>query len=383
MTIILCILAAAIAGTVGFFVGKDQGTLEELARCIRKSAEFDFSSDNELEGLMNKGGGAGEIARSLHILNENMVKLASDIRQAAQGISSDVTQLYDLTNRVNEDSSDNSATSQELAAAMEETAASTQTISEAVRSVHSDCDEINKVTAEGLVVTGEIQAKAQKLEFDVADMRSETNRLYMEVRERSRIALEQSKAVEKINDMAKAIMDIASQTSLLALNASIEAARAGEEGRGFAVVAEEIGKLAGQSSETVSGITAIVKDVHSAVDNMSECLSTLNSFLEDKVEKDYDKFIDVSQQYNNDAHVFQVSLQDIHYLVEDLNRTLDEVSTNLDSINTTVGESALGVTDIAQKTTDVVGITARNLDLVGKSAKTAENLELAAGRFKI
>ncbi|NOU91771.1 HAMP domain-containing protein [Paenibacillus sp. LMG 31456] len=77
---------------------------------------------------------------------------------------------------------------------------------------------------------------------------------------------------KEIGNVTHLVGEIASQTHLLALNASIEAARAGEEGRGFSVVALQIRKLAEQSSKSAQEIDELIWQIQSKVDDVVERL---------------------------------------------------------------------------------------------------------------
>ena len=64
--------------------------------------------------------------------------------------------------------------------------------------------------------------------------------------------------MQEIITISHLIEEIASQTSLLSLNASIEAARAGEAGKGFAVVAQQISLLSEQTADALDKTGEII-----------------------------------------------------------------------------------------------------------------------------
>ena len=380
MLLSLGILAAAIvlAYVVSRFICRP---IQQITTIIVDTAQLDFRSNPNGAKLRSRRDETGEMANAVHVMRRNLRSMIGDIDTASNQITQNVDGLQEITTTVDHMCSDNSATSQQLAAGMEETAATTVTINENIEVIKNGADDINSMATEGARTSEAIMMRANDLRTKTVEASTKTMTMYNNVKTKAQEAIEGSKAVDKINELTGTIMEISSQTGLLALNASIEAARAGEAGRGFAVVATEIGSLADQTSKAIKDIGTIVDAVNAAVSNMAECLEETTGFLENTVLTEYKEFEQVSEQYQEDADTFKTSMNDVSDAMAGLANSIDAIAQALSGINSTVGESSIGVSDIAEKTSDMVEKTGTTHDMVEECYTYVEKLREIVGQF--
>lgn len=81
-----------------------------------------------------------------------------------------------------------------------------------------------------------------------------------------------SERLLEIGTISQLISEIATRTTILAMNASIEASRAGEQGRGFLVISDEIKRLADKSAEATKQISGVIKSIQSEANEVTASL---------------------------------------------------------------------------------------------------------------
>nr|MCR4601245.1 methyl-accepting chemotaxis protein [Clostridia bacterium] len=386
------IMQLVLVGCIGGFIAllilglgirKMLSPIKDVEQIIETTGNFDFSSHPEFHVHENRRDELGVMTRATLDMRTKLRNIVGQIGSASDTIETTVDELRGTTSEVNGMCTTNSATTEELAAAMEECASSTDTIMRGVDDCRQSTHGIEELATNGNALSEEIMERAVNLKETTETASENTKNIYRNVKIKSDQAVESSKAVDKIHELTGTIKAISSQTSLLALNASIEAARAGEAGKGFAVVADEIGNLANQTDQSVEDINGIVGDVTEAVQQMADCLEEMGRFLEDTVLSDYDNFQQVSVQYQKDANSFKESMMDIKSAVDNLTENMEMITQGIDQINMTVGESANGVSNIAEKTTNIVDGMSETTSKVGSTKECADDLRDIIGMFKM
>ena len=125
---------------------------------------------------------------------------------------------------------------------------------------------------------------------------------------------ESSKQIEAFVDT---VNKIASQTGLLAMNASIEAAHAGTLGKGFSVIAQEIRKLSEQTSSNAAQITEKLNENAELVESATISANNCASYTE---------------KSNAELHTTIQDIEEILAGISEMNASTDEVMSSLQKL---------------------------------------------------
>lgn len=322
---------------------------------------------------------ASDVNRFLEILEKIMKKIHMDSNTLAE-IVQNVTEKADSSNH---SACDVSAVAEELSATMEEVASTVTQIDANAGKVMDALNDMQQTTGEILSYSEEMKDRASKLEESAQANLAETRKMIDPLIEKIKSAVENSKNVQKVNELTEEILSISSQTNLLSLNASIEAARAGEAGKGFAVVADEIRQLADSSKETANNIQNINSMVLELVSELIDSSNVIIDYMENTILPDYDNFVASGQQYSDDSAL--INEQMVNY-TERSREIVDMVSGMVDAINgitQAVDEGSNGVSSVAESIQTLVSEISVITSEMNENQEIAGSLRAEAAQFKM
>jgi len=309
----------------------------------------------------------GELVDGINLFIEKLQEIMKSIRSHSENILVSSKEITDKINESGNNTNEVSATMDEIAAAMQEISATVEELSSGSENIFESIIHLTDKINDGNVLTKDIQSRSLNYKTEIENEKTNAVAIINEIKNTLEQSIENSKEAAQIQSLTENILQIASQTNLLSLNASIEAARAGEAGKGFSVVAAQISELAESSRTIAKNIQEISTLVTESVTGLSSDSKKLLEFVNNDVLTDYDKFVAISDNYYNNAVNVNNILEEFTNGTSALKTTMSEMNHGINDISTTIEESANGTNDISSRIRNI----ASSVEAI--KSQTAEN----------
>ena len=256
-----------------------------------------------------------------------------------------MTATNDTVAKVTSNIQNQSAESDQVAAAMEEMSVSVQEVARHAAEADEAAGRVKAATDRGKHVIDQSNAAIESLSGRLSSSRTQADRL-----------VEKAASIETV---LEAIRGITEQTNLLALNASIEAARAGEAGRGFAVVADEVRGLAHKTKASTGEIRSTIEELQTAVKEVVNQISDADQEAETTMTLSAQSQDALGEIQAAAEHISNVNTQ-IATATEEQTNTSGQIAENL-SLISTLAAQVLGDAQTVQAETGDLSVEVKRI----------------------
>ncbi len=212
----------------------------------------------------------------------------------------------------------------DLSGGTKEQAGLISTANQQIDSFLEQAERIGQFTREITRNTQETGQLAQSSETALSQSLTQMNNLKNEVTTIGQAISRLAHLARRIDSIIATVGEIATQSNLLALNASIEAARAGTQGKGFAVVADEVRTLSQQSDQAARQVRGILGEIQAAVLRAVEAGETGTEQAETSIQ--------ATQQAGDAVRQIAQQIDDIHRTLMQINTAVQAQTTDMETI---------------------------------------------------
>ncbi len=320
LTLVFSLIAVLLAMIMGYFLTRS--IIRPLGTAVQV-AESVAAGDLTTEIRVTSSDETGQLMQGLKNMNENLLRIVTEVRSGTQAISSASSQIaagnLDLSSRTEEQAS----SLEETASAMEQITATVKQNAENARQANQLAAQASRVAVEGGEVVGQVVSTMEGINV----------------------------SSRKIVDIISVIDGIAFQTNILALNAAVEAARAGEQGRGFAVVASEVRNLAQRSASAAKEIKVLIDDSVSKVDNGTQLVAKAGATMAEVVSS-VKNVTDIVGEISIASHEQSTGIEEINKAITQM----DEVTQQNAALVQEASSAAYSLNEQAERLAESISI---------------------------
>lgn len=274
--LIVCGIALMVITLIGvyFCLGKLIKLIDVAKDQLLQLADGDLTA--ELTGkVTERNDELGAMIRSTNHSIESFRGSISDVKDAVNSVSTSSNTIQDMTKGAVDAIGQVTDAIENVAQEATKQAGVVDTVSVNVSSLTDASSDVANAINSSISHMNTLQSNAIDMRKKMELMSEESENMGVNVQEIAKQISETSEDIEKMKGILDSIKSIASETNLLALNASIEAARAGEAGRGFAVVANSIKSLSENTSKELDNIKEIISALTEGFDECEKCIETV------------------------------------------------------------------------------------------------------------